>query len=162
MPEHDRRLSILFLCTGNSARSIMAESIANTRFGDRLEAVSAGSHPKGSPHPLAVATLRRHGMATEGLASKSWDVYKDRRFDLVVTLCASAAKEVCPVFSGRPPKTHWGFPDPPECDDEEAAFQRVFEGLVEAIDRFVTDEQPNVVRRAAVVAEHVAGEFGRE
>jgi arsenate reductase len=82
----DNRLAILFLCTGNSARSILAEGIANHRFGSRLRAHSAGSRPRGGVHELALETLRHHGVPTDGLASKSWDGLVDHSFDVVVTL----------------------------------------------------------------------------
>jgi arsenate reductase len=132
-----RRRSILFLCTGNSARSLLAEAIANQRFGAHLVARSAGSSPRGEPHPLAVATLERHGLDPSGLRSESWDRYRDERFDLVVTLCDSAARETCPPFPGAPARAHWGFADPPAADDPAACFESVFHGLVEAIGRFV-------------------------
>ena len=96
------RVSILFLCTGNSARSILAEAIANQRFGHVLETRSAGSHPKDTPHPLALETLARHSLSTSDARSESWDVYRDHDFDLVITVCDSAAAETCPAFPGAP------------------------------------------------------------
>lgn len=155
------RTRILFLCTGNSARSIMAEAIANQLFGDRIEASSAGSEPKTEAHPMTIATLARHGLSAETLKPESWQEYADREFDLVVTLCDSAARQRCPVFPGGPPKAHWGFPDPPEADVPDLAFSRVFEGIREAIERFVkaADDEPDVEKRARMIGEDVAGWF---
>ncbi len=129
----DDRISVLFLCTGNSARSIMAEAIANQRFGDRLEAASAGASPRGKVHPLALETITRNGMSTAGLRSKSWDEVAEHWFDVVVTLCDQARREPCPVFPGGPAQTHWDLPDPPAAEDPPAAFATVFETLVESI-----------------------------
>lgn len=141
----------------------MAEAIANHLFGDRLHACSGGSHPKDAPNPLAIQTLERHGVLTDDLRSKSWDDVRGRgrRFDLVVTLCGSAVRETCPVFPGAPAKTHWGFPDPPVADDPEAMFETVYQGLVEAIGRFV--QTPGEVdQRAAEVADFVRKRFGED
>lgn len=134
----------------------MAEAIANQRFGDVLTARSAGSNPKGVPHPLALETLRRHGLDTDGLASESWSKYEDEPFDVVVTLCGSAARETCPAFPGPAHRAHWGFPDPPAQPDPEAAFERVFQGLVDAIGAFARGDDADIGRRAARVAEHVS------
>ncbi len=139
----------------------MAEAIANHLFGERLEACSAGSHPKDAPNPLAIQTLKRHGVLTDDLRSKSWDNFRRRRFDLVVTLCDSAPAESCPTFPGAPGKTHWGFPDPPVADDPEAMFETVYQGLVGAIGRFV--QTPGEVdQRAAEVAGFVRERFDED
>ncbi len=140
----------------------MAEAIANHLFGEKLEACSGGSHPKDAPNPLAIQTLHRHGVPTDDLRSKSWDNFRGRgrRFDLMVTLCDSAAGETCPTFTGAG-TTHWGFPDPPAADDPEAMFETVYQGLVEAIGRFV--QTPGEVdRRAAEVAGFVRERFGED
>ncbi len=150
---------ILFLCTGNSARSILAEAIANAMFGEAIIAASAGSKPKGEPHPLAIKTLEERGLPAGHWRSKSWDEFRDAPFDLVVTLCDRAAKETCPVFPGAPVTTHWGFPDPPGADDPEAMFEAVFDGLVEAIGAFVENVDSPVVVRAARAAELVSKRF---
>ncbi len=150
---------ILFLCTGNSARSILAEAIANAMFGEAIIAASAGSNPKGEPHPLALKTIEERGLPGGHWRSKSWDEYRDAPFDLVVTLCDAAAKETCPVFPGAPVTTHWGFPDPPAADDPEATFEAVFDGLVEAMGTFVEDADSPVDVRAAQVAELVSRRF---
>jgi len=158
-PMPDAPLSILFLCTGNSARSIMAEAIANQRFGDRLAAVSAGSKPKGAVNPLALTTLESHGLGAEGLRSQSWDEYRGQKFDLVVTLCGSAAEEECPVFPGGFIRVHWGFPDPPAALDPSDMFERVFRGLEEAIGALVANDGVDLDIRAAKVAELVNKRF---
>lgn len=150
---------ILFLCTGNSARSILAEAIANAMFGEAIIAASAGSRPKGEPHPRALKTLEDHGLPADHWRSKSWDEFRVSSFDLVVTLCDAAAKETCPVFPGAPVTTHWGFPDPPVAADPEAMFETVFDGLVEAIGAFVEDGDSPVDVRATRVAELVRSRF---
>ena len=141
----------------------MAEAIANHLFGGTLEACSGGSHPKDAPNPLAIQTLKRHGVETDGLRSKSWDNFGGRRFDLVVTLCDSAPGETCPTFpgAGAPGTAHWGFPDPPAADDPEAMFEAVYQGLVEAIGRFV--QTPGQIdQRTAEVAGFVRERFGED
>ncbi|MHC4948088.1 MAG: arsenate reductase ArsC [Planctomycetota bacterium] len=144
----DARLAILFLCTGNSARSILGEAIAGQCFGDALVAASAGSRPKREPHPLALETLRRHGLSTAGLHSKPVEAVADRAFDLVLTLCDAAAREACPALAGGPQVVHWPLPDPPAADDPAAAFERVFATLRAALGRLAADGDPEFVRRA--------------
>lgn len=125
--------NVLFLCTGNSCRSILAEAYLNHISGGRFKAYSAGSHPTGEVNPLSLETLQRHGISIDGLHSKSWDELKDTKFDLVVTVCDNAAGETCPFFPGTPMKVHWGVPDPahfegtPEQTEQE--FERVFSML---------------------------------
>jgi arsenate reductase len=126
-------LRVLFLCTGNSARSLMAEAIANDRFGDRLRAASAGARPAGRAHPLALRTLALHGVATRGLRSKGTAEVAAERFDLVVTLCDGARGEPCPAFPGAPQTVHWSLPDPPAAADPQPLFEDVFAALLEAI-----------------------------
>lgn len=109
--------NILFLCTGNSARSIMAEGLLNHMAQGRYKAYSAGSHPTGSPHPMAIKTLTKFGIDTGFARSKSWDEFDQShadaiKFDLVVTVCGNARDEVCPIWHGAPIKTHWGMEDP--------------------------------------------------
>lgn len=136
----------------------MAEAIANHLFGGKLEACSAGSNPKPAPNPLAIETLKRHNMPTDGLRSKSWDEFRGRGFDLVVTLCDLAARETCPTFPGAG-TTYWSFPDPPAAEDPEAMFETVYQGLVEAIGRFV-QTSGEIDQRAAEVAGFVRQQFG--
>lgn len=123
--------NVLFLCTGNSARSVLAEATLRAWAGNRFEVFSAGSRPTGSVHPLALAQLRAEGMSTAGLRSKSWDEFTAAdapRMDLVVTVCDSAAAETCPVVFGDSLRTHWGLPDPAAVEgsdaDRAAAFRR--------------------------------------
>ena len=166
---NESKLRVLFLCTGNAARSIMAEAIANQMFGDHFEAFSAGSRPASRPSAIALETLKRHGLNADGARSKSWDEFANDAagFDMVITLCSSAAKDDCPVFPGVPVRAHWGFPDPPHnapagevaTDEEMAPFELVFAGLVEAIEMFLADSAPAIDIRAAVVAGHLARKF---
>ncbi len=118
-------LNILFLCTHNSARSILAEALLNDMGGDKFRAFSAGSSPRENqqPNPLALRALRDAGVSIEGLSSKSWDVFAmpdAPKMDLVITVCDTAAGEVCPFWPGHPATAHWGHPDPSEVQGTEA------------------------------------------
>lgn len=120
---------VLFLCTGNSARSILSESILNHLGEGRLRGFSAGSHPKGAVNPLALETLRRQGHDIEYLRSKSWDEFATPAapaIDIVVTVCGNAANETCPVWPGQPLQVHWGFDDPSDVEGTEAERLRAF------------------------------------
>jgi arsenate reductase len=136
--------TVLFLCTGNSARSILAEAVL-ARLGDgRFRALSAGSQPKGTIHPLALDALAAHGFATTGLRSKSWDEFATDdapRVDIIITLCDSAAGESCPVWLGRPITCHWGLPDPAAASgsskERRAAFENTLQAVSARIRRFV-------------------------
>jgi arsenate reductase len=123
--------NVLFLCTGNSARSILAEALINdSRVGQgKFRGYSAGSHPKGDVHPLAVEILRENGFAVEGLRSKSWSEFATDEapaMDFVFTVCDQAAAEPCPVWPGQPVTAHWGVPDPASVDGTEAEQRRAF------------------------------------
>jgi protein-tyrosine-phosphatase len=115
--------NVLFLCTANSARSILAECILNREGHGRFRAFSAGSQPKGQVHPYAVALLKKMNHATAGLRSKSWDEFAapgTPPLDFVFTVCDNAANEVCPIWPGQPMTAHWGVPDPAAADGTEA------------------------------------------
>lgn len=106
---------VLFLCTGNSARSILAESVLNRLGEGRFKAYSAGSYPKGEVHPLALALLKRQNYPVTELRSKSWDEFSQAdatKLDFIFTVCDNAANEVCPIWPGQPISAHWGMPDP--------------------------------------------------
>ena len=128
--------NILFLCTGNSARSILAEGIANHLSAGRLHAYSAGSQPMGRVNPLALDTLRELDCATDGMSSKSWDVFATPdapKMDFVITVCDSAAGEACPYWPGAPMTAHWGFADPSHVEGDEAARRAAFAKTAQAI-----------------------------
>ncbi len=122
--------NVLFLCTGNSARSIIAEALLNRHGQGRFRAFSAGSHPKGEVHPLALQVLRERGLPTDGLRSKSWDKFAHSGapvMDFIFTVCDKAAGEVCPVWPGRPMTAHWGVQDPAAVEGSERERMRVFQ-----------------------------------
>ncbi len=132
--------NVLILCTANSARSILGEALITARGAPNLRGYSAGSTPRGAPHPMALETLARHGLAashasSKSLASKSWDVFAAPGAPImhaVITVCDRAAGEVCPVWPGHPVQAHWGLPDPPAeapRDELAAAFEAAFQAL---------------------------------
>ncbi|MBM2575291.1 arsenate reductase ArsC [Jannaschia sp. Os4] len=134
---------ILVLCTGNSARSVLAEGILNGAHGDRFKAHSAGSNPTGRVNPMALEVLAAHGLPATGYASQSWDAFAGPDalpLDLVITVCDSAAGETCPFFPGPAMRAHWGIPDPAGAGDtpeeERAAFERAYGLLRARIDAF--------------------------
>jgi len=121
--------NILFLCTGNSARSILAECIMNRVGQGKFRAYSAGSMPKGEVHPQAIKLLSGMGYDTAGLRSKSWNefaAHQELRFDFIVTVCDNAAGESCPIWPGKPIQAHWGIPDPAAVKGEEAEVALAF------------------------------------
>jgi arsenate reductase (thioredoxin) len=125
----DKIYNVLFLCTGNSARSILAEVLINRWGQGRFKGYSAGSHPNGEVHPLALELLRSRGLATEGLRSKGWDEFGRPgapRLDFVFTVCDNAAGEVCPIWPGQPMTGHWGVEDPAAVEGSDVEKRRAF------------------------------------
>ena len=141
----DRPLNVLFLCTGNSARSILAESIMNAVDPARFRGFSAGSFPNGRVNPFALDLLAKNGYPVEGLRSKSWDEFAAPGapgLDFVFTVCDNAAGEACPVWPGQPVSAHWGIPDPAAVegadDDKRRAFHDAFVILKRRIELFAS------------------------
>jgi len=141
----EKLYNVLFLCTGNSARSIFAEAILNRAGRGRFQAFSAGSHPKGEVNPTAIELLKRLNFSTEGLHSKSWEEFSGpaaQPLDFVFTVCDRAAAEVCPVWPGQPMTAHWGVADPAEAQGSDIermqAFRTAFKELETRINIFVS------------------------
>lgn len=121
--------NVLFLCTGNSARSILAEVLMNHHGGERFTAYSAGSFPKGEVHPGAIRLLARRGFATADLRSKSWDEFAGAdapKMDFIFTVCDNAANEACPIWPGQPVSAHWGVADPAAVEGDEDVVDHAF------------------------------------
>lgn len=142
MTDH-RPLNVLFLCTGNSARSILAEAILGKHGAGRFNSFSAGSFPKPAPHPAALKLLEQEGYDTSLVRSKSWDEFAAPDapvLDFIFTVCDNAANEVCPVWPGHPASAHWGLPDPAAVEGNEAqiaaAFADTYRMLSRRIDLF--------------------------
>lgn len=140
----DRPYNVLFLCTGNTARSVLAEGILRQDGAGRFNAFSAGSQPKGVVNPFATKTLAAHGYPAEDYRSKSWDEFaaKDApRMDFVFTVCDSAAGEACPLWPGQPVTAHWGIEDPSAVEgadwEKEAAFELAFRHMHNRISAFL-------------------------
>jgi arsenate reductase len=138
--------NVLVLCTGNSARSILGEMLFNHLGRGRVQAYSAGSKPGGEVNPVAIETLRRHGVPCEGARSKSWDEFSADAvppaptFDFIFTVCGNAAQETCPVWPGHPATAHWGIPDPAHVEPLPArreAFERAYQSLRMRIEAFL-------------------------
>jgi len=162
----DRPYNVLFLCTGNSARSIIAEALINQWGKGRFRGFSAGSHPKGAVHPIALELLKKMNLPIEGLRSKSWDEFAATaapRLDFVFTVCDNAAGEVCPYWPGQPMTAHWGVPDPAAVEGSDTqkwlAFRDTFRMLdnrikiftslpLESFDRMKLREQLDAIGRA--------------
>ena len=165
-----RPYNVLFLCTGNSARSILAEALVNYWGRDRFQGFSAGSHPKGAVHPIALELLKRMHLPTDGLRSKSWDEFAApgaKALDFVFTVCDNAAGELCPYWPGQPMTAHWGLPDPASVSGSESdqwiAFRNTFQSLenrikvftslpIASIDRVKLQERLNAIGKSPPAA----------
>ena len=151
----EKHINVLFLCTHNSARSILAEAVLNRIAKGRFKAYSAGSSPRENqqPNPMALEVLRAAGIPTEGLHSKSWDEFGKAdapRMDLVITVCDYAAGEVCPYWPGQPATAHWGYADPSEIegteDEKLAAFRRTLHDMRRRLELLVNLPAASVSR----------------
>jgi arsenate reductase (thioredoxin) len=137
----EKRYNVLFLCTGNSARSIMAEAILNRKGQRNFVAYSAGSHPSGQVRPEALRQIELAGLPVEGFRSKNWDEFAKPgapQMDFVITVCDNAAKEVCPVWPGQPMTAHWGVPDPAAASGTPEEVQRAFRDAFVILDRRIS------------------------
>lgn len=135
------RYNVMFLCTGNSARSIMAEAIMARKGSPNFTAYSAGSHPSGVVRPEAIQQLQSAGLTTEGLRSKSWDEFAKPdapHLNFVFTVCDNAANEVCPVWPGQPMTAHWGIPDPAAVEGTPEEIARAYRNAFAALDRRIS------------------------
>ncbi len=138
MPKH---YNVLFLCTGNSARSIMAEAIMNHKGKAHFTAYSAGSHPTGTVRPEAIHQIEKAGLTATGLYSKSWNEFAQAdapSIDFVFTVCDSAAKEVCPLWPGQPITAHWGIADPAVVEGTSEQVERAFQDAFSTLDRRIS------------------------
>ena len=138
MPPH---FNVLFLCTGNSARSIFGEAILNNKGGPNFTAYSAGSFPKGAVHPGALKQLELSHLPTAGFRSKSWDEFAKPgapKLDFVFTVCDNAAREACPIWPGQPITAHWGVPDPAAVTGTPEEIQRAFRDAFMTLDRRIS------------------------
>ncbi len=158
--ETPRVINVLFLCTGNSARSILAESYLNHAGRGTFRAFSAGSFPKGAVHPLSLDTLRGANIAAGDARSKSWDEFAKPgapEMHLVITVCDNAAGEVCPIWPGTPAKAHWSFPDPAAAEgsdaEKRAAFRRIFADIRKSVDALIAGTGSLATRAAAAAPE---------
>lgn len=138
MKEAANHYNALFLCTGNSARSIMAEAILNHKGKGTFHGYSAGSHPSGQPRPEALKEIKSAGIAIDGLRSKSWDEFAapgSPQMDFVFTVCDNAANEICPIWPGQPMTAHWGIPDPAAVTGTTEEVERAFHDAFVVLDR---------------------------
>jgi arsenate reductase len=137
-PMMSKHYNVLFLCTGNSARSILAEAVLNQRGKPTFTAYSAGSHPSGTVRPEALRQLESVRISTDGLRSKGWEEFSAPgapKLDFVFTVCDNAAKEVCPVWPGQPMTAHWGVPDPAAVEGTTAQVERAYRDAFVALER---------------------------
>lgn len=163
--DFDRVYDVLFLCTGNSARSILAEAVLARLGPPRFRSHSAGSHPKAAPHPMTLETLSRLGYETGGLRSKSWDEFAapgSPKLDLIFTVCDNAAGEACPIWPGKPMTAHWGVADPASFEgspaETSAFFERIHDQLMAKIEALLRLEpfdprDPELSARLAKIGE---------
>lgn len=156
---------VLFLCTGNSARSILAEALVSTMGKGRFQGFSAGSHPSGVVHPFALELVKGTGYPLDQVRSKSWDEYSAAdapAMDFIITVCDKAAGEVCPYWPGHPLSAHWGFEDPVATTgtdaEKRAVFQKVFRQIVARMNLFVSLPLPMLEKHALVHALSVIGQ----
>ncbi len=141
----DKTYNVLFLCTGNSARSIMAEALVSTMGKGRFRGFSAGSHPGGTVNPFAIELVAGTGYPVDNLRSKSWDEFSvpdAPQMDFVITVCDNAAGEICPYWPGQPMNAHWGFEDPAAAvgtdEEKRAVFQKIFRQIMARMNLFVS------------------------
>lgn len=143
-------LNVLILCTGNSCRSILGEALINNLGGGRFHAFSAGSHPTGKVNEHALATLKRKGVPTDGLASQSWEEFDEKGIDIAITVCDQAAGEMCPAYLSATIRAHWGLPDPAHAmgTDEEIsqAFDATYDALLVRVSKMLELEFENMTK----------------
>ena len=162
-----KNYNVLFLCTGNSARSILAEAILNREGRGRFKAWSAGSFPKGQVHPAALRLLGELGFAADGYRSKSWDEFAEPgapEMDFVFTVCDDAAGETCPIWPGQPMTAHWGIEDPAAAEgaDQPKAFLTAFHALKRRIDLFLALPLESIDEMSLRSRVHDIGKTGTE